>query len=144
LRSETFALFCGVACLSLGLFGLQASLPDSVIHLAIGAWGIAAWRHWTNPRIFSATLAMLFAALALMGLLPGLGALAGMKPPQGVDIWLYAGTAVLAVYFAWRPEFSVEHRANDKRDRREHDLPVEHDHRRGHGDRRLPSVSEEI
>src|SRR6185295_19703248 len=58
MRIETFALFCGVATLSLGLLGLQASVPDSVIHLAIGAWGITAWRHWTQPRVFSGTLAI--------------------------------------------------------------------------------------
>lgn len=144
MRSETFALFCGVAWLSLGLFGLQSSLPDSVVQLAIGAWGITAWRHWTNPRIFSATLAVLFAALVLMGLVPALSALAGMKPLQGVDLWLYGGTALLAAYFAWRPELSAEHRASGKRDRREHDVPVQQERRRGHGDRRLPSVGEEI
>jgi len=144
MRTETFALFCGVACLSFGLLGLQVSVPDSVILLAMGAWGIAAWRHWTNPRVFAGTLAILFAALALMGFVPGPSAILGMKPLQGVDIWLYGGTAVLAAYFAWRPELSAEHRASGMPDRREHDLPVEHERRHGHGDRRLPSVSEEI
>ena len=144
MRTETFALFCGVACLSLGLLGLQVSVPDSVILLAMGAWGVAAWRHWTNPRVFSGTLAILFAALALMGFVPALSALAGMKPLQGIDIWLYGGTALVAAYFACRPELSAEHRASGKPDRRERDLPVEHERRHGHGDRRLPSVSEEI
>ena len=143
MRSEIFALFSGIACLSLGFFGLQSSLPDGVVHLAIGAWGITAWRHWTHPRIFAATLAVLFAAFALMGFVPALSALAGMKPLQGVDIWLYAGTAVVAAYFALRPELSAEHRAG-KRDRREHDVPVAQERRHGHGDRRLPSVTEEI
>jgi hypothetical protein len=144
MRSETFALFCGVACLSLGLFGLSVNLPDSVVYLAIGAWGITAWRRWTGPRAFSATLAIVFGALALMGLIPGLSTLFGMLPLQGLDIWLHGGTAVLAAYFAWRPELSAEHRASSKSDRREKDLPVAEERRRGHVDRRLPSASEEI
>jgi len=143
-RIETFALFCGVACLSLGLLGLPVNLPDSVVYLAIGAWGITAWRRQTSPRVFSATLAALFAALAVIGLVPGLTALFGLSPLDGVDIWLHGGTAALAAYFAWRPELSLEHRASSTPDRREKDLPVGEDRRRGHGDRRLPSTTEEI
>lgn len=144
MRTETFALFSGVACLSLGLLGLPVNVPDSVVHLAVGAWGITAWRHWTSPRAFSATLAILFAALALMGLAPGVSALFGMMPLQGLDIWLYGGTSAIAAYFACRPELSAEHRANSRYDRRKKDVPVEHERRRGHADRRLPSATEEI
>ena len=145
MRTETFALFCGVACLSLGLLGLPVNPPDSVVYLAIGAWGITAWRRRTDPRVFSATLAILFAALALMGLVPGLSALLGMLPLQGLDIWLHGGTAALAAYFAWRPELSLEHRAGSSTDRREKDLPVAEERRHhGHPDRRLPSAGEEI
>lgn len=144
MRIETFALFCGVALLSLGLLGLPVSLPDSVIQLAVGAWAITAWRRRTDPRIFSATLAVLFGALALMGLVPGLSARVGMMPLQGIDIWLYGGTAALAAYFAWRPELSAEHRASAKPDRREDDVPVAQERRQGHADRRLPSATEEI
>ena len=144
MRIETFALFCGVACLSLGLLGLPVNIPDSVVHLAIGAWAITAWKRRTNPRVFSGTLAILFGLLALMGLIPGASALVGMIPLQGIDIWLYGGTAALAAYFAWRPELSAEHRANSKYDRREKDLPVAQERRQGHADRRLPSDTEEI
>ena len=143
MRSETFALFSGIACVSLGLLGLRVNVPDSVVYLAMGAWGVAAWRHWTSPRAFSATLAVLFGVLALMGLIPGANALAGMTAPKGIDIWLHSGAAFLAAYFALRPELSVEHRAGMP-DRREKDVPVEQERRHGHGDRRLPSVSEEI
>lgn len=145
MRSETFALFCGIACLSLGLLGLRVNVPDGVVYLAMGAWGIIAWRHWTSPRAFSATLAVLFGALALMGFIPGASALAGMTPPQGVDTWLHGGAAALAAFFALRPELSVEHRTSGKPDRREHDHPVEQERRRhGHADRRMPSAADEI
>lgn len=144
MRIETFALFCGVALLSLGLLGLPVSVPDSVVNVAIGAWGITAWQRRTSPRAFSGTLAVIFAALAVMGFIPGANALLGMNPLQGLDIWMYGGTALLAAYFAWRPDLSVEHRAKVKSDRRAHDLPVAEERRHGHADRRLPSATEEI
>lgn len=144
MRSETFALFCGVACLSLGLLGLPVNLPQSVLYLAIGAWGIAAWRRMTSPRVFAAALSILFAALAVVGLIPGLNTLLGLSPSGELDVWLYGGTAALAAYFAWRPELSAEHRANAKSDRREKDLPIAEERRQGHADRRLPSATEEL
>jgi len=146
MRSETFALFSGLACLVLGLFalvGLPVSVPDSVVHLALGAWGIAAWRRMTSPRIFAAALAIAFIVLAAIGLVPGMNAALGMPPSQGLDIWLHGGAAVLGAYFALRPELSVEHRAKARSDRREKDVPVENDRRHGHADRRLPSATTE-
>jgi hypothetical protein len=146
-RSETFALFTGLACLVLGLFGfmsLTVNVPSSAVHLALGAWGITAWRRITSPRVFCAALAIVFAALAVMELIPGANALLGMAPSQGLDAWLHGGAAALGAYIAWHPELSVEHRASGASDRRQHDQPVEQDRRRGHADRRLPSSSEEI
>jgi hypothetical protein len=67
-----------------------------------------------------------------------------MIPLQGLDIWMYGGTAALAGYFAWRPELSVEHRAAIRSDRREKELPVAEERRHGHADRRLPSAPDEI
>ena len=143
MRSETFALFCGIACVSLGLLGLRVNVPDSVVYLAMGVWGVAAWRHWTNPRAYAATLAVLFGVLALMGLIPGASKLVGMTAPQGIDIWLHSGAAFLAAYFALRPELSAEHRAGTP-DRREKEVPVERERRHGHADRRMPSATDEI
>ena len=172
MRSETFALFCGVAYLSLGLLGLHpaalmpppadapslqlnllygyllglfpVNLPHSALHLAIGAWGVAAWRHVTNPRVFSAALAVVFGAFALLGLIPGLNTLFGTLPLHGHDVWLHGGTAALAAYFACRPGLSAEHRASTLSDRRGKALPIGQERRRGHPDRRLPSATEEI
>jgi len=145
MRSETFALFGGLGCLVLGLFavvGLPVNVADSVIHLALGGWGIAAWRRMTSPRIFSAALAIAFSALALIGLVPGMSAVLGMPPSEGLDIWLHAGAAVLGAYFALRPELSLEHRAS-RPDRRQNDVPVAEERRHGHADRRLPSATTE-
>lgn len=172
MRAETFALFFGIAYLSAGLLGLHpaalmpppadappmqltlvygyllglfpVNLPHSAIHLAVGVWGIMAWRRIVNPRVFARVLAILYGALAVMGLIPGLNTLFGLLPLHGHDVWLHAGTAVVAAYFTWRPELSVEHRASDTPDRREEIQPVAGERRLGHPDRRLPSAGQEL
>jgi hypothetical protein len=172
MRAETFALFIGVAYLSAGLLGLHpaALMPPpadappmqvtvlygyllglfpvnplhSTIHLAVGVWGIMAWRRVVNPRVFARVLAILYGALAVMGLIPGLNTLFGLLPLHGHDVWLHAGTAVVAAYFTLRPELSVEHRATDTPDRRDEIQPVASERRLGHADRRLPSAGQEL
>ena len=172
MRVETFALFFGIAYVSAGLLGLNpatlmpppadappiqftsfygyvlglfpSNLLLSVIHIASGAWGIMAWRRVASPRVFARSLAVLYGALALMGLIPQVRTLFGMLPLHGADVWLHAGTAAVAAYFTWRPELSAEHRAGDATDRRGQALPIPNERRYGHADRRLPSASEEL
>lgn len=173
MRAETFALLFGIVYLSLGLLGLHpaaltppadapptqptllygyllgvfpVNLPHSVVHLAIGAWGIMAWRRVASPRVFARVVAIFFGAFAAMGLIPGLSTFFGMLPLYGHDIWLHGGTAAVAAYVAWRPELSIEHRASNTPDRREEAevLPAALERRLGHADRRLPSAGEEL
>ena len=83
----------------LGLF--PVNLMHNLVHLAIGAWGIAAWRGMTSARTFSRTLAVLYGVLAVMGLMPATNTLFGLAPIHGYDVWLHAATAILAAYFGW-------------------------------------------
>jgi hypothetical protein len=172
MRTETFALFFGIAYLSAGLLGLHpaalmpppadappmrvtslygdllgvfpVNLPLSAVHLAIGAWGILAWRRVANPRVFAGSLAILCGALAVAGLIPQLDTLFGTLPLHGNNVWLHIGTAALAAYFALHAELSVEHRASNTPDRREEIVSVASERRHGHADRRLPAAGEEI
>jgi hypothetical protein len=173
MRTATFALFAGIAYLSAGLLGLvpetltppPADAPPtriaalhgylfglfpvnvlhSVVHLAIGVWGLAAWQadhighRVRSPRLFARAVAILYGALAVFGLFPGLNTLFGLVPIHGHDVWLHAGTALLAAYFGWRPREEIERRAAPVADRREHVEPVPHERRYGHGDRRIPT-----
>ncbi len=50
---------------------------------------------------FARGLAILYAVLAVMGLIPGLNTMFGLAPLHGNDIWLHAGTALIAAYFGW-------------------------------------------
>ena len=126
----------------LGLF--PVNLPLSAAHLAIGAWGLLAWRRVTAPRVFAGSLAVLCGVLAVAGLIPRLDTLFGMLPLHGNNVWLHVGTAALAAYFALHTELSVEHRASNTPDRREEAVPVASERRHGHADRRLPAAGEEI
>jgi len=127
----------------LGLFPVNA--PHSAVHVAIGLWGLVAWQadhvghRVRSPRLFARTVALLYGALALLGLFPGLNTLFGVLPIHGHDVWLHGGTALVAAYFGWRPLVEVERRRLETPDRREHPEPVPHERRYGHGDRRIPA-----
>ncbi|WP_019588323.1 DUF4383 domain-containing protein [Deinococcus apachensis] len=83
----------------LGLF--PVNLMHNIVHLAIGAWGLASAGSFGAAVSFSRGLAILYAILAIMGLIPGLNTLFGLAPLHGNDIWLHAGTALIAAYFGW-------------------------------------------
>jgi len=167
MRTATFALFIGVAYLAAGILGmvpdaLQQPAPEvppttfavlygnllglfpvnalhSIVHLAIGVWGVFASRRVLNPKLFARALAIVYGVLALLGLIPGVNTLFGLLPLHGHDVWLHGATALLAGYFGWRTEHEVERRSNTSPDRRERTVPVPHERRFGHGDRRLPT-----
>jgi hypothetical protein len=163
----TFALIFGIAYLGAGLLGLipAALMPPpadapptsfalmygyllglfpvnilhSAVHLAIGAWGLMAWRGMASPHVFARSLALLYGALAVMGLIPGMNTLFGMLPMHGHDVWLHGGTAVVAAYFGWRSEVHMERRQMS--DRRQRMLPVAAERRFGLADRRQLAYS---
>jgi hypothetical protein len=167
MRSSTFALFAGIAFLSAGLLGFMpvavfpppAGAPPvhvnvlhgyllglfpvnalhSAVHAAIGIWGIVAYHNVVSPRWYARSLAIIYAVLAVMGLIPAVNTVFGLMPIYGHDVWLHAAAAVIAAYFGWHAE--PERRAGDRTDRRQQNVPVERDRRDGH-DRRLPFNSE--
>ena len=165
MKTATFALIFGIAYLGAGLLGLvPAALmpppPDapptsfdllygyllglfpvnilhSAVHIAIGAWGLAAWRGSANPHVYARSLAIFYGALAVMGLIPGMSTMFGLLPLHGHDVWLHAGTALVAAYFGWRSAAAM---ASERRgrmpDRRQRMLPVARERRFGLSDRR--------
>jgi hypothetical protein len=163
MKIGTFALVFGIAYFAAGLLGLvpaalrppPADAPPthftllygyllglfpvnvlhSAVHLAIGAWGLAAWRGMAHPLVYARSLALLYGALAVMGLIPGMSTLFGVLPMHGHDVWLHAGTAAIAAYFGWRAtEPHMERRSN--LERRQRMLPVARERRLGLADRR--------
>jgi hypothetical protein len=162
MKSATFALIFGIAYLGAGLLGLipAALMPPpadappttfalmygyllglfpvnilhSAVHIAIGAWGLMAWRGRASPLVFARSLAIFYGVLAVMGLIPGMNTLFGMLPMHGHDVWLHAGSAAIAAYFGWRSEVAMERR--QMTDRRQRMMPVASERRFGLADRR--------
>lgn len=162
MKTTTFALIIGIAYLGAGVLGLipAALMPPpqdappttftvlygyllgifpvnvlhTAVHLAIGFWGLMVWRRLQDAKVFLRTLAILYGALAVMGLVPGLNNVFGFIPLHSHDVWLHAGTAALAAYFGWRSEVQMERRQNA--DRRQRMLPVARERRLGLADRR--------
>ena len=84
------------------LFGLfPVNFIDNLAHLAVGAWGIAAARSVGGARAYAKTLTAVFAAVAVLGMFAQTKTLFGMAPIHGYDVWLYAGTAIVAAFFGW-------------------------------------------
>jgi hypothetical protein len=109
------ALVLGLAYLSLGALGLMPGALAGLfpvnpalaaIHLAMGAWGLAAFAGGVRGRRVSAHVyargaAFVFAALALVGMLRGLDR--SLMPLDGLNVWLHLVTAAVSGFVAWRP-----------------------------------------
>lgn len=164
MKTSSFALIVGIVYLALGLLGLvpAALVPPpvgapptsfallygyllglwpvnvlhSALHIAIGFWGLCAWRQKCSAVAFARALAVLFAALGLLGTLPGANTLFGLMPIHGHDVWLHGVSALAAFYFGWRATATARNRRRRTADRRRRDLPVARERRLGLADRR--------
>jgi hypothetical protein len=106
------------------VFGLfPVNLLHNLVHIAIGAWGIWGYTNGIpGSRTFARGLTIVYGVLAVMGLFPVLNTTFGLIPIFGHDIWLHAGTALVAAYFGWfhhvdlgdRVADSVGHRAGHR------------------------------
>lgn len=84
------------------LFGLfPVNILHTLVHLLIGLWGVVAYRSFSSSRTFAQTVAILFAVLTIMGLIPVLNTTFGLIPLFGHDVWLHALTALIAGYFGF-------------------------------------------
>jgi hypothetical protein len=91
-----------VAALDGRLFGLfPVNWLHDVVHVVIGGWGIAASYRYNQAIVFSRALVVIYGLLAIIGVIPGLNTMFGMIPLYGHDVWLHAGSAVVAAYFGF-------------------------------------------
>jgi len=84
------------------IFGV---FPTNYFHNAIGilvgVWGIAAFTSLSGSIVFNRIFAILYAAGAILGLLPFANTLFGLVPLFGNNIWLNALTAAIAFYYGF-------------------------------------------
>jgi hypothetical protein len=84
---------------AMGLF--PVNILHNLVHLGIGAWGIIGSRSIDGARMFGKGLAVFYGLLAILGLIPATNTMFGLVPLYGNDVWLHAGTALIAAYFGF-------------------------------------------
>lgn len=74
------------------LFGMfPVNWLHNLVHLAFALWGIAAYVAGPLPsRTYLRAVAIVYAALVVFGVIPGLDTLFGLVPLYGHDVWLHA------------------------------------------------------
>lgn len=84
------------------LFGLFPVSPVlSGLHALLGAWGLYAGSRLGRAVWFSRRVALIFVALAVMGMIPGADTLFGTAPLYGNNLLLHGLLAVLSILFGW-------------------------------------------
>lgn len=135
MKTRTFALILGIAFIAVGilgfvpqvvtvpaettgptgmaghglLFGLfPVNALHNLIHLAFGVWGVVVWRDFAASRLYARSVAVIYAVLAVLGLIPATNTLFGLVPLGGHDIWLHAVLAIASAYFGFASVAAVE------------------------------------
>lgn len=80
------------------------NILHNIVHLAIGLWGILAYRSFGGSRAFARGLTIFYLLLAVLGLafMPGIiKTTFGLIPLYGADTLLHLATALVAAYFGF-------------------------------------------
>jgi len=124
MSTRNFALIFGIVFVAFGVAGFVPSLvypPESgdhgghgqllglfpvntlhnVVHLLFGLWGIAVSRSASGAVTYARCVAVIYAVLTVLGLLPATQDGFGYVPLYGKDVWLHAALALVAAYFGW-------------------------------------------
>ena len=73
----------------LGLFPVNAL--HNIVHLAVGAVGVMAYRSFASARLYARSVAVVFALLTIPGLIPGLNTTFGLIPIFGAGFRPFPG-----------------------------------------------------
>lgn len=83
------------------LFGLfPVNLLHNLVHILFGLWGIFAYASHRAARSYAGVVAVSYAVLTVLGLIPAANVLWGFVPIYGHDVWLHAAIALVAAVFA--------------------------------------------
>src|SRR5687767_5669043 len=96
--------------MALGMFPINTL--HNVVHLLFGVLGIAAARGaLMSARGYFQLVAVSYALLVVLGLLPATQTTFGLIPIWGNDVWLHALLAAVAAYFGFVAPVQVPERA---------------------------------
>ncbi len=85
----------------LGLF--TVNVLHNIVHLLIGAFGVLASRSFGSSVLYARGVTIFYGLLTVLGLFPATNTLFGLVPLHDHDVWLHAGSALLAGYFGFGP-----------------------------------------
>ena len=83
----------------LGIF--PVNVLHSIVHVLFGVWGLMAGKSHGSARGYFRSVAIIYAVLTVMGLIPVLRTTFGLIPLYGADIALHAVLALGGAYFGW-------------------------------------------
>ena len=124
MNTRTFALIFGIVFLAVGALGFVPSVVQNstgeglnqhgmllglfmisplhnAAHLLFGLWGLAASRSLGGAVAYFRGVAVIYALLAVLGLIASTADLFGMIPLMGNDVYLHAALAIIAAYFGF-------------------------------------------
>lgn len=81
----------------LGIF--PTNYLHNAIGILVGLWGLAAFTSLSGSIVFNQIFAIVYAAQAILGLLPFTNTFFGTMPLYGNNIWLSALAAGIAYYY---------------------------------------------
>jgi hypothetical protein len=85
--------------MELGLF--PVNVLHNLVHIAFGVWGLVAAGRADAARLYARVVAISYALLTVLGLVPATNTVFGLVPIYGHDVWLHALLAAVAAYFGF-------------------------------------------
>lgn len=128
MNTRTFALLFGIVFLAVGLLGFVPSMVHpamgdhnvtmtqnygdllglfpvnmlhNVVHILFGVWGLLAYRSLGGAKSYAKGVAIIYAVLTVLGLIPATATTFGLIPIYGNDVWLHLALAAVAAYFGF-------------------------------------------
>jgi hypothetical protein len=83
----------------LGIF--HVNLLHNLVHIAFGVWGLVAAGSLGGSRVYFRGVGVIYALLAVLGLIPATWNTFGLVPIHGADVGLHAVLAIAGLYLGF-------------------------------------------
>jgi hypothetical protein len=80
---------------------LPVNVLHNLVHLALGLWALVAARDVAHARTYCKAVTIIYGALAILGLIPGVNTMFGLVPIFGHDVWFHLLVAAAAGYYGF-------------------------------------------
>lgn len=73
----------------------------NAVHILFGVWGLVAASSLAGAVLYARGVAVIYALLTVLGLIPATNTAFALVPIYGHDVWLHGLLAVVAAYFGF-------------------------------------------